>query len=180
MTNNRVYKIHLSISTSGDRYNHSSSAGCRIAPSAFAISARDIDPDKILWGKGYAANSQVYFAYGTKHILDEILIEELGNEDFRVDIYLKNIGTGEYIEKFIGKWLRHDGTNSSGEKPNNFEAWREFNSYWALGKVQFIKATEEDDIDRIKELSKLATRLRKEAPICTDNDIEGVNETGLY
>lgn len=179
MANIRVYNIHLAVSASSRDYIYSDKAGANIAAAAFAASAPEIAPEKMIWGKGYIANTESFFAYGAMHLLHEILVEEVDNEDFQVAIYLKNIGTEKYVKTYVWNWLEQNDANNSGKKPNNYETWKQFHSLCALGKVKFVKAEEIEDINKIKELHKLATRLRKKISYCTDDDIEGVKETGF-
>lgn len=156
--------------------------GARVAPGAFAVWSQDRDPEVVWCGRGYSNNSETLFAAGVTHILDDILMDEAAEpksdeDNFRLDVFVKNSGTRTYLERHIPTWLAENGRNSGGKTPASYPTWKRIYLLSCFGKVVVHEATDPTAKRRLKDLSDLARADTLKTPTPGLEQPEGITGT---
>lgn len=130
----------------------------------------------MLWGQGYASDSQAYFAHGIAHALDEIMLA--GVEDFSLIICLANPGIRAFIEGYAAQWVANEDKNSFGGTPNNIEVWKRVFVLSSLGKIAFRKPQDSTERNLLKRAQEVARSRSKKMPDCDPKTVDGITEMG--
>ncbi len=120
---------------------------------AWAYSTSE-EPKRVQLGDAVVANSETLFPAGLEEALSELIAGADDEAGVQIEVRVKNVGFEKYLTEHVPGWL--PAGKAAFRKHDAGDVWRRFLALVSLGKITFVRATEESDRETLRLLQKRA------------------------